>query len=140
MTGFPTKRAFGSWDCKGASRSCLLVPTCSGITPRPILTWGHLSKTRLRNLRPRRWLAAFPVITSATNGTAEIMTDGVDGLIVQDPNDVAGLAARIRRLYDEPTLRQSLGLQASLTAQKYTWDRNGEQIRAIFAEALSRKR
>jgi len=82
----------------------------------------------------------LPVITSATNGTAEIMTDGVDGLIVQDPSDVAGLAARIRRLYDEPALRQSLGLQASLTAQKYTWDRNGEQIRAIFAEALSRKR
>ena len=81
----------------------------------------------------------LPVITSATNGTAEIMTDGVDGLIVQDPNDVAGLAARIRRLYDEPVLRQRLGEQASLTAQKYTWDRNGEQIRAIFAEALSRK-
>jgi glycosyltransferase involved in cell wall biosynthesis len=29
----------------------------------------------------------LPVITSATNGTAEIITDGVDGLIVQDPND-----------------------------------------------------
>src|ERR1700682_3999081 len=81
----------------------------------------------------------LPVITSATNGTAEIMTDGVDGLIVQDPNDAARFAARIRRLYDEPVLRQRLGEQASLTAQKYTWDRNGEQIRAIFAEALSRK-
>jgi glycosyltransferase involved in cell wall biosynthesis len=81
----------------------------------------------------------LPVITSATNGTSEIMTDGVDGLIVQDPGDVAGLAARIRRLYDEPALRQRLGVHASLTAQQYTWDRNGEQIRAIFAEALSRK-
>jgi glycosyltransferase involved in cell wall biosynthesis len=81
----------------------------------------------------------LPVITSATNGTAEIMTDGVDGLIVQDPSDVVGLAARIRRLYDEPALRQRLGEHALLTAQQYTWDRNGEQIRAIFAEALSRK-
>ncbi len=81
----------------------------------------------------------LPVITSATNGTAEIMTDGADGLIIQDPNDVAGLAARIRRLYEEPVLRQRLAEQASLTAKKYTWDRNGEQIRAIFAEALNRK-
>jgi glycosyltransferase involved in cell wall biosynthesis len=81
----------------------------------------------------------LPVITSATNGTAEIMTDGVDGLIIQDPADVAGLAFRIRLLYDEPLLRKRLGEQASLTAQAYTWDRNGEQIRAIFAEALTRK-
>jgi UDP-glucose:(heptosyl)LPS alpha-1,3-glucosyltransferase len=81
----------------------------------------------------------LPVITSATNGTAEIMTDGVDGLIIEDPTDVAGLAARIRQLYDDPTLRQRLGEQASQTSQAYTWDRNGEQIRAIFAETLSRK-
>jgi len=81
----------------------------------------------------------LPVITSATNGTAEIMTDGVDGLILQDPADVTGLASRIRMLYDHPILRQRLGEQASLTAQAYTWDRNGEQIRAIFAEALTRK-
>jgi glycosyltransferase involved in cell wall biosynthesis len=81
----------------------------------------------------------LPVITSATNGTAEIMTDGVDGLIIEDPTDVAGLASRIRQLYDDPTLRQRLGEQASQTSQAYTWDRNGEQIRAIFAETLSRK-
>jgi glycosyltransferase involved in cell wall biosynthesis len=81
----------------------------------------------------------LPVITSSTNGTAEIMTDGVDGLIIEDPNDVAGLAARIRRLYEEPLLRQCLEEQATLTAQKYTWDHNGEEIRTIFAEALSRK-
>jgi UDP-glucose:(heptosyl)LPS alpha-1,3-glucosyltransferase len=82
----------------------------------------------------------LPVITSATNGTAEIMRDGVDGLIIQDPTDVAGLASRIRQLYDDPALRQRLGEQASQTSQAYTWDRNGEQIRAIFAETLSRKR
>jgi glycosyltransferase involved in cell wall biosynthesis len=82
----------------------------------------------------------LPVITSATNGTAEIMRDGVDGLIIQDPTDVAGLASRIRQLYDNPALRQRLGEQASQTSQAYTWDRNGEQIRAIFAETLSRKR
>jgi glycosyltransferase involved in cell wall biosynthesis len=81
----------------------------------------------------------LPVITTATNGTAEIMTDGVDGFILEDPNDVVGLADRIRRLYKEPELRARLGEQAAHTAQNYTWDRNGEQIRAIFAEALSRK-
>jgi UDP-glucose:(heptosyl)LPS alpha-1,3-glucosyltransferase len=81
----------------------------------------------------------LPVITTATNGTAEIMTDGVDGLIVQDPNDAADLAAKIRLLFDDPALRQRMGHAASQAAKNYTWDRNGEQMRAIFAERLNRK-
>jgi UDP-glucose:(heptosyl)LPS alpha-1,3-glucosyltransferase len=81
----------------------------------------------------------LPVITTATNGTAEIMTDGVDGLIVLDPNDAADLAAKIRLLFDDPALRERMGHAASQTAQNYTWDRNGEQMRAIFAERLNRK-
>jgi len=82
----------------------------------------------------------LPVITTATNGTAEIMTDGVDGLILQDPNDVAGLAARIRWLYEHPDQRESMAAQAAVTASAYTWDRNGVEMRAIFANALDRRR
>ena len=81
----------------------------------------------------------LPVITTATNGTAEIMTDGVDGFILQDPNDVAGLAERIRWLYEHPQEREAMAKQATVTAADYTWDRNGVEMRAIFAEALSRR-
>ena len=82
----------------------------------------------------------LPVITTATNGTAEIMTDSVDGLVLQDPNDVAGLSDRIRWLYENPALRANMAEQASRTSQAYTWDRNGVEMRAIFAGALQRKR
>jgi glycosyltransferase involved in cell wall biosynthesis len=75
-----------------------------------------------------------------SNGTAEIMTDGVDGLILQDPNDVAGLAERIRWLYEHPAQRESIAAHAETTASEYTWDRNGVEMRAIFANALNRKR
>jgi glycosyltransferase involved in cell wall biosynthesis len=81
----------------------------------------------------------LPVITTATNGTAEIMTDGVDGLILQDPNDVAGLAERVRWLYEHAELRESIAAQAAVTAGEYTWDRNGVEMRAIFASALDRR-
>jgi len=81
----------------------------------------------------------LPVITTATNGTAEIMTDGVDGLILDDPNDVAGLAYRIRMLYEDPQLRARMAEQAAITASQYTWDRNGVEMRAIFAGAIKRK-
>jgi UDP-glucose:(heptosyl)LPS alpha-1,3-glucosyltransferase len=81
----------------------------------------------------------LPVITTATNGTAEIMTDGIDGLILRDPNDVGGLADRIRWLYEHPEQRESIATQAEVTASEYTWDRNGVEMRAIFANALNRK-
>jgi glycosyltransferase involved in cell wall biosynthesis len=67
------------------------------------------------------------------------MTDGTDGLVLQDPNDVAGLAARIRWLYDNPELRDRLAAQATVTASQFTWDRNGAEMRAIFSEKLNRK-
>jgi glycosyltransferase involved in cell wall biosynthesis len=81
----------------------------------------------------------LPVITSVTNGTAEIMTDGVDGLIVRDPTNAEELAAKIRLLLGDSELCMRLGENAARTAQRYTWDRNGEQIRTIFEEALRRK-
>jgi len=82
----------------------------------------------------------LPVITTATNGTAEIMTDGVDGLILEDPRDAAGLAARIRMLYENSDLRGRIAAQAARTASQYTWGRNGMEMRAIFADALERRR
>jgi glycosyltransferase involved in cell wall biosynthesis len=81
----------------------------------------------------------LPVITTATNGTAEIMTDGFDGLILQDPNDVDGLAERIRWFYEHPEQRESIAAHATETASKYTWDRNGAEMRAIFANAQAHK-
>jgi glycosyltransferase involved in cell wall biosynthesis len=81
----------------------------------------------------------LPVITTATNGTAEIMTDGVDGLILQDPNDVAGLTQRIRWLYEHPAERESIATRAAVTASEYTWDRNGAEVRTLFADALCRR-
>lgn len=81
----------------------------------------------------------LPVITTATNGTAEIMTDEVDGLILPEPSDISGLAQRIRWLYEHPQERERMAARAAITAAEYTWDRNGVEMRAIFAGVLARK-
>jgi glycosyltransferase involved in cell wall biosynthesis len=82
----------------------------------------------------------LPVITTATNGTAEIMTDGVDGLILRDPNDVAGLGERIRLLCEDRARANAMGARAAQTASQYTWDRNGVEMSSIFAARLQRNR
>ena len=80
------------------------------------------------------------VITSVTNGTAEIITHGVDGLIVQDPNDAAELARQIRRLCEDRNLRRQLGENAARSSLRYTWDQNGEQMKEILTNVLRRKK
>jgi UDP-glucose:(heptosyl)LPS alpha-1,3-glucosyltransferase len=81
----------------------------------------------------------LPVITTVTNGTSEIMTDGVDGLILIDPGDVEALASKIRMLCESPELRRRIGDAAAQTAMKYSWEQNGRQFREIFAKVLERK-
>ncbi len=79
------------------------------------------------------------VIVSTTNGTSEIITDGKDGLILSDPTDAISLSTMIRRLFGDKEFRSGLGVNASETAQQYTWERNGRELAAIFREILVRK-
>ena len=81
----------------------------------------------------------LPVIVSSANGTSEIITHGVDGLILNDPRDASGLAAMIRRLYEDRGFREELGQRAAETTRKYTWENNGRELAAIFEGILARK-
>jgi glycosyltransferase involved in cell wall biosynthesis len=74
----------------------------------------------------------LPVITSRQNGGSEIITHGCDGLVLVDSADSTGLADMIRKLIDDPALRNRLGAAASETARRYTWDRNAAQMREFF--------
>lgn len=81
----------------------------------------------------------LPVIASAPAGVSEIITHGVDGLILDDPKDATGLAGMIRHLCDDVELRVRLGERAAATVRQYTWERNGLELAAIFEEILRRK-
>ena len=81
----------------------------------------------------------LPVIVSSTAGVSEIVTDGVDGLILQDARDSAGLAAMIRHIYEDQEFRNRLGERAAESTRQYTWERNGKELGAIFQEVLRRK-
>ena len=81
----------------------------------------------------------LPVIVSASAGVSEIITNGRDGLILEDPKDSAALAAMVRRLYEDEQFRNALGEKAAETARKYTWERNGQELIAILGGILQRK-
>ena len=81
----------------------------------------------------------LPVIVSAAAGVSETITDGEDGLILDDPTDAKTLAGMIRRLYVDETLRARLGEKAAETTQRYTWEKNGRDLAVLLEELLRRK-
>jgi UDP-glucose:(heptosyl)LPS alpha-1,3-glucosyltransferase len=81
----------------------------------------------------------LPVITSRNNGGCEIISNGLDGIIVEDPKDDKALAGWIRRLLDDPGFRSCLGANAAETARKFTWENNAAAMKALFEEARMNK-
>jgi glycosyltransferase involved in cell wall biosynthesis len=61
--------------------------------------------------------AGLPVVASRLSGIPELVTDGKSGLLTP-PGDVAALAAAIRRLHDDPALRERLGRAARATVER----------------------
>lgn len=80
-----------------------------------------------------------PAILSASCGTAEIITNGVNGLILDDPADAASLAAMIRQLCEDRVYRERLGENAAAKAREFTWERNAQQLAATLEESLRSK-
>lgn len=81
----------------------------------------------------------LPVIVSSRAGVSELVTDGVDGLVLKDPKDVASLTTMITHLLSNPVLRVTLGENAAITARQHTWERNAAQLDVLFAQVLEQR-
>ncbi|MFZ0960216.1 MAG: glycosyltransferase family 4 protein [Terriglobia bacterium] len=81
----------------------------------------------------------LPVIVSSRAGVSELITDGVDGIVLPDPKDVVSLARAIASLRGNPVLRGALGENAARTARQYTWERNAAQMEILFQQVLEQR-
>ncbi len=81
--------------------------------------------------------SGLPVITSASNGGSQIITEGLDGFVLDNAEDTAALARLIARLYEQPELRLSVGENAARTAQSYTWERNASETWQFLRRAAA---
>ena len=78
-----------------------------------------------------------PLIASVHSSGIDVITDGVDGLIV-DHNDPAELGGALVELLEMgPAARQEMGRRArDRVLRGYTWDRLAERLLGIYAEAI----
>jgi D-inositol-3-phosphate glycosyltransferase len=75
-----------------------------------------------------------PVIASKVGGLAFIVQDGVTGFHVPE-RDPEALAAKIKAILCDPSLRGQLGRQAAQWAQRYSWPVVANQIVALYDQA-----
>ncbi len=74
-----------------------------------------------------------PLVASDLPSTAEIITDGVNGLLIP-PGDAEALAGALRRLRDDPALGERLAAQALQDVQKHTWTARARRILSLMGD------
>jgi glycosyltransferase involved in cell wall biosynthesis len=82
--------------------------------------------------------SGLPVITAETAGGAEIITPEC-GVVLQDPNDVAGIAEALQMLVNDPQRRKQMGIAARQIAECYSWDRMADQYLQVYEELACRR-
>lgn len=81
-----------------------------------------------------------PVVGAAVGGVKFSVVDGVTGFLVP-PRDPEALAKRLAALHQNPELARALGWAGIRRARSlFTWDRVVEQLSAVYAEVLPRRR
>jgi glycosyltransferase involved in cell wall biosynthesis len=76
--------------------------------------------------------AGLPVISTTISGIPELITDGVNGLLVK-PEDARGLANAMEYLLDHPETREQLGKAAAeKIAQEFELQANVRKLAALF--------
>lgn len=78
--------------------------------------------------------AGTPVIASNIGGYSDVVTDGVDGLLVP-PADPQPLAEELQRAWHEPERRAAMGMAGRESAQRYAWPRVADQVTEVYEEA-----
>ncbi len=79
----------------------------------------------------------LPAITTVDNGASGIVTDLVDGSVLDDPRDVETMAASMKRFLDRDYLSKA-SLAAQRKASRYSIEDNHSKMLAIF-EAIAKR-
>lgn len=82
----------------------------------------------------------LPVITTRRAGASELIHEGTSGLLVDAPGDLAGLAAHVARLVDQPAFAERMGAAARERVATHSWDDVARETLAVYARVLDERR
>jgi len=83
--------------------------------------------------------SGLPVITTQASGASEIIENGVNGFVVQGPEDTRAIAAGMKKLYDG-NMRHAMGIEARSLAEKFTFKRYTDEIMKLYNGIIAQKK
>jgi phosphatidylinositol alpha-mannosyltransferase len=81
--------------------------------------------------------AGLPVVATDIPGFSQVVSPGVQGILVRR-DDPVSLGSAINLLAADPALRARLGAAGRQSAVKYSWDNVGDQVVDVYESALRR--
>lgn len=82
--------------------------------------------------------SGLPVILGRTIGVAELVEDGINGLLC-DPADGGSIRSQLDRLKADPGLADSIGRTARATVLQTSWDQNADEVFRIYQEVAANR-
>jgi glycosyltransferase involved in cell wall biosynthesis len=81
---------------------------------------------------------SLPVVVSSSTycGIASLLEDGVNALLLSDPQDAVALQLALQRVIAEPDTRAQLAHEGLAFAQQHTWEIAARQYQVIYEGAL----
>jgi phosphatidylinositol alpha-mannosyltransferase len=79
--------------------------------------------------------AGTPAIASAIAGYSDVVSDGVDGVLVP-PGDAQRLAEELQRAHHEPERLAAMGEAARQSAERYAWPRVADRVTGVYERAI----
>jgi UDP-glucose:(heptosyl)LPS alpha-1,3-glucosyltransferase len=83
-------------------------------------------------------VAGVPCITTRWDGASEMIVDGTNGYVLDEPTDLVALAERVEQLCDAG-LRKRIGQAASAVADRVSMSRHACEMMALYEEVQSRE-
>lgn len=82
--------------------------------------------------------AGLPVMISSHVGAKDLVEEGKNGFIIDNPSDHEHITSRLKMLLNEQT-RKTMSTAAVQTAAQNTWDHAAEKYQVIYADILAAK-
>jgi phosphatidylinositol alpha-mannosyltransferase len=79
--------------------------------------------------------AGTPVVASGIAGYNDVVSDGVDGVLVPPANPQA-LAEELQLLWHEPARRAAMGAAGRVSAKRYAWPRVADEVTDVYERAM----
>jgi glycosyltransferase involved in cell wall biosynthesis len=126
-----------------AERQLERVVTFAGFQRNP---WRYIARADVFALSSRyegfgnviveAMACGVPVVATSSPGTREIITDGLDGLLV-DRHEPAALAAALARVFEEPGLRTRMAVEARRRVKRFALAEVASTYDSVFRGVLA---